>query len=140
MGMAIAMALLAGCAAPRANTPSGANEVTIKAPMRLVRDRFSSAIVDKGYTITRTDDLMIEARKDAGMGAAILLATPADPSAVKIARANLIETDSGVRIILRVFLVAGGRDQGEVTGGRSQTQDWLDELKQKIEAEANQPK
>lgn len=130
----IATVLLAGCATPRMNTVSGRPEVTINATLARVRSELSSAFMNRGYTITRADDLQIEARKDAGMAASIFLATAADPSAVKIARVNLAELPGGVRVVLRAFIVAGGRDQGEITGKLQESQAWLDEVKRAAES------
>ena len=130
----LAAALLCGCAAPKMNTPSGANEVTISAPMSGVRSIVFGALLDRGYLVTRADDLVVEARKDAGLTPAIFLGTASDPNATRIARFNLMETDAGVRVVVRAFMVAGGRDLGEITGGRAKTQEWLERIKQTCEA------
>ena len=131
--MAVATALLAGCAT-QMKTASGGPEVTISAPPAQVRMAVANAIVNAGYTLTRSDDLTIEGRKDAGMFLTTLTATPADPSAFKIARANLIVTDSGVRVLLRCYLTSSGRDQGEITGAQKQAQALLDKIKAQCEA------
>jgi len=131
----LAAALLCGCAAPKMNTPSGTNEVTISAPMSGVRSIVCGALLDRGYLVTRADDLVVEARKDAGLTTmAVFLGTASDPNATRIAKFNLMETDAGVRVVARAFMVAGGRDLGEITGGRAKTQEWLERIKQTCEA------
>ncbi len=128
-----ALALMLGCGTPSLNTPSGTNEVTIAAPVKLVRQELAAEIANRGYSIVRADDFTIEASQDAGMAAAVFLATPANPTAQKLARFNIMETPQGVRVILRNYIIAGGVDRGEVTGGRDRAQAFLESIKARLE-------
>lgn len=129
----IATALLCGCAAPKINTPSGANEVTIRAPMSQVRQELSSAIVNRGYAITRADDLLIEGQRDAGTTAAVLFGTGSNPYAQIRVRANLIASGDSVRVIVRGWLVDGHHNESPLNPN-AKTQAWIDQVKVKCEA------
>ena len=131
---AAATVLLAGCVAPKMNTASGGPEVTINAPLAKVKAEVASAIVNAGYNLTHSDDLTIEGKKEGGMFLTAMTASPANPTSFKVTRANLIQVDGGVRVLLRCFLTAGGRDDGEITGARQQEQALLDKIKSKCEA------
>jgi hypothetical protein len=126
-------ALFCGCQTAQLNTPSGANEVTVVAPLPLVKNELASEVSNRGYSITRSDDFVIEAEKNAGVMASVLLAPQNNPTTYKVARFNLMQTPSGVRVILHMFIIAGGRDLGEVTGGSDSAQQWLQTFKTNCE-------
>lgn len=129
--IAFAAALLCGCAATM-NTPSGTNEVTVNAPLPKVRQIIAAEVVNRGFSVTRSEDLLLVAEKDAGAGAAVLFADFSNPSATARTRFNLLETPEGVRVVLRCYIVARGTEN-EVTGGRKDTQAWLESVKVKAE-------
>ena len=130
--VAVATMLLAGCAT-QMDTASGGPEVTINAPPAQVRMAVANAIVNAGYTLTRSDDLTIEGQKDAGMFLTTLTATPADPTAFKIARANLIVTDSGVPGSAALLSYIRREGSGGITGAHKQAQALLDKIKAQCE-------
>jgi hypothetical protein len=107
--------------------------VLIEAPVERVRAAVANGLIDRGFTITRSEDLVIEGRRDAGMAASVFFATPRDPSANVIARVNLVDGPEGVRVVVRTFLVAGGRDQGE-SGSARTAQAWLAQVKATAES------
>jgi hypothetical protein len=129
----IATALLAGCATTILNTASGRPEVTIAAPKATVRSALVNGMVDRGYAVRRTDEFVIEGERDGGAMASVLLATPNNPTSQVRASLNLSGDDGAVRVVLRTFLVAGGREQGETTGNMKQGQDWLNQIKDRCE-------
>jgi hypothetical protein len=109
-----AAALICGCASQRMKIVSGGPEATIAAPVAKVRAETVAVIVNAGYTLTRSDELVIEGRKDDGMARSALTVTAANSPAYKVVRANLIVNGDSVRVLLHCFLTSGSREDGDI--------------------------
>jgi hypothetical protein len=107
-------ALVCGCAAQKTNPASAGPEVTIVAPLTQVRAETVAVIVNAGYTLTRSDEFVIEGRKDAGLARSALTVTAANPTAYKVVRANLIVNEDNVCVRLHSFQTSGSRDDDAI--------------------------
>ena len=65
----VAIGLLAGCAAPKMNTPSGRPEVTIKATRAQVKTALAAMLVDKRWDIVTETDLTLVAEHETNAAA-----------------------------------------------------------------------
>lgn len=131
--LVFAMALLAGCATPKMTTPSGVNEITVNAPTERVRTELINTLVNRGYEIRETSDLVIMGERDAGTAAAVFMGTMSNPYVKIRVRANLLAETNSVRVILRGCWVDGHYTENPLAPNPS-TQAWLDQVKLRCEA------
>lgn len=127
-----ALLLFTGCAAPRVHTASGLNEVVVAAPPPKVRNEMAATLLARGYNLKRSDEFVIEAERDAGVAAGVLLGSGSNPHAQVRCRVNFVTDQSSIRVVVHAFLVDGHHNESPLAPHPS-TQVWLDGVKQRCE-------
>ena len=123
-------ALLVGCAAPRMNTPSGAPEVTIHAPVAKIRARAINDMVNRGYTPMNNDGINLVFEKDSSMMASVFFGSRYDSQARNRVKLALIDDGAGtVRVLCHGYIVGNPGSaferENEITGSNKTFQEWL---------------
>jgi uncharacterized protein YceK len=94
--------VLTGCATPITHdTPSGKVEVTINGVQKsAVKDELINGMVNKGYTVTRSDDaLLVFDRPIQNSAAAFMFSSDFSANPTTRTSYNLIQTGKSVRVV-----------------------------------------
>lgn len=147
----IAIAFLGGCVTDAASsyapsTASGKPEVTIKAPVAAIKSALISRAMNKGYSVTKDSDyvLQIEKKTD-NLGAAVLLGSKYDSVPAERYVFTFAQVNNEVRVVASTMFVTNPGSAFEqltpVTTGQAvqNTESSLNEVKTQLEAEKITP-
>lgn len=137
-----AMTMLSACATPvQHNTPSGKVEATIRGTSKAtVKDRITDQMINKGYSVTRSDDSVITFDRPVDdVMASVLLGSRYDGTPNARIIFNLIQTKGAVRVVVDCMAVTNPGSSFERktplnnTPETARIQDWLNNIKTSLE-------
>jgi hypothetical protein len=147
-----ALVCLSGCVTDAASsyapaTPSGKPEVTIRAPLPQIKSAIISRAMNRGYSVTRDTDYLLQVEKPSdNMAAQILLGSRYDSTPNERYVFTFAPGKDEVRVVAATMFVTNPGSAFEqltpITTGKGiqQTQVSLDEIKSQLETTPAKPK